>query len=141
MKTKILSLAIFFTSLTVTVSAQTTQTAPTATQTPVLSAKAKALCKEWTLTKAEVFGVESEPKSDQKSDRLILLEGGRYRLIYNGNAEGGTWTIDKSNTWITMTSDSGTIKKFRILQSTEKALKIDYKDSDDVHNTLFYETK
>ncbi|GAB4131015.1 MAG: hypothetical protein Fur0041_00890 [Bacteroidia bacterium] len=141
MKTKILFIVFCITSLTLTGFAQSAQPTPSATQAPALSAKAKALCKEWTLVKTEVFGVESEPKSDQKSDRLILLEGGRYRLIYNGTAEGGTWTIDKSNTWITMTSDNGAIKKFRILQSSDKTLKIDYKDSDDVHNTLFYEVK
>lgn len=116
----------------------TTTTVATTQQAPVLSDKAKALCKEWQLTKVELFGDPRDPEANQKSDRLILLKEGRYRLIYNGVAEGGTWTIDKANTWITLTTDAGAVKKFKVLESTDTTLKIDYKDADDIHNVLLY---
>lgn len=116
-----------------------TATTTTTTQTtPVLSAKAKSLCKEWSLSKTENFGDLRNPDENQKGDRFILMENGRYRLIYNGVAEGGTWTIDKANTLITLTKDDGTVKKFKILESTDSSLKIDYRDADDIHNILIY---
>jgi hypothetical protein len=123
------------------------QTAPTATASPAptqtvqantLTPKAKELCKEWTLSKTENFGDQHDPTADQKNDRLVLMENGRYRLIMNGVAEGGTWTLDKSNTWITLTTDTGVIKKFQILESSGTSMKIDYRDADDVHNILYY---
>ncbi len=116
----------------------TTTTVATAQQGPVLSDKAKALCKEWQLSKVELFSDARDPEAQQKNDRLILMQDGRYRLIYDGVAEGGTWTVDKANTWITLTTDAGAVKKFKILESTDTTLKIDYKDADDVHNVLVY---
>lgn len=117
----------------------TTTTAPTtATQAPALSTKAKAMCKEWSLSKTELFGDLRTPDEIQKNDRFILMENGRYRLVYNGVAEGGTWSIDKANVWITLTKDDGTIKKFKVIESSDTMLKIDYRDADDIHNVLIF---
>lgn len=121
--------------------AQTQQKAPataTATQTTVLTPKAKSLCKEWNLSKTENFGDQHDPSEQQKNDKLILMENGRYRLIYNGVAEGGTWTLDKANVWLTLTTDNGTVKKFKVIESTDKSLKVDYRDETDIHNILYY---
>ena len=116
----------------------TTTTTTTSTQTATLSPKAKAMCKEWNLSKTENFGDLRNPDEIQKGDRFILMDNGRYRLIYNGVAEGGTWTIDKANVWITLTKDDGTVKKFKVLESTDSTLKVDYRDADDIHNILIY---
>jgi hypothetical protein len=144
MKT-ILTSALVFVGLTLfaqTPAKTTTQSKPTSTTattaTTELSPKAKALCKEWVLTQTELFGDLRSPDDIQKNDKLILMENGRYRLIYNNVAEGGTWTLDKTNTWITLTKDDGTIKKFKVLETTDKKLKIDYRDADDIHNVLIY---
>jgi hypothetical protein len=116
---------------TATKPAATTQTAP-------LSAKAKELCKEWVLVKTENFGDEHMPTDKQKTDKLILLQDGHYRLVMEGVTESGTWSLDKSNIWITLTTDGGAVKKFKIIESSATALKVDYRDADDIHNILFY---
>lgn len=113
--------------------------AQTTVATP-LTPKAKALCKTWNLSQTENFGDVHKPTDQQKGDLLILMEDGRYRLIMNGVAEGGTWNLSKDNLWITMTSDAAAIKKFKVLESTDKTLKVDYRDADEVHNILYYST-
>lgn len=113
--------------------------APTTTaQAPTLSAKAKTLCKEWKFLRSESFDLVQQPTETQKGDLLNLMENGRYRLIYEGVAEGGTWTVDAGNKWITLTSDAGGIKKYQVLSQTDKELKVDYRDADGTHNVLIY---
>ncbi|HLG04340.1 MAG TPA: hypothetical protein VI731_12150 [Bacteroidia bacterium] len=104
----------------------------------VLTEKQKELCKEWTLSKTENFGDQHDPTEKQKNDRLLLLADGHYRLILNGVVEGGTWTLDKSNVWLTLTNGIGEVKKFKILESTPTSLKVDYRDEIDIHNILYY---
>lgn len=113
--------------------------APTTTQTaPTLSAKQKTLCKEWKFTGSESFDLPQPPTEAQKGDLINLMENGRYRLILDGVAEGGTWTVDAGCKWITMTSDAGVVKKYQVLSQTESVLKVDYRDSDGTHNVLLY---
>ncbi len=114
--------------------AATTQTAPT------LSAKQKTLCKDWKFIRSESFDLVQQPTEAQKGDLVSLMESGRYRLILDGVAEGGTWTVDAACKWITMTSDAGVVKKFQVLSQTESELKVDYRDSDGTHNVLVYGT-
>lgn len=111
---------------------------PTATQAPTLSAKQKTLCKEWKFTGSESYDLPQPPTAAQKGDLVNLMENGRYRLILDGVAEGGTWTVDAACKWITMTSDAGTVKKFQILSQTDKELKVDYRDGDGTHNVFIY---
>jgi hypothetical protein len=123
--------------------AQTSTSTTTATQTPApatLTPKAKALCKTWKLTMTENFGDQHKPTEAQKNDQLILLEDGHYRLIIDGVAEGGSWTLSKDNLWITLTSSTNTTKKLKVLESTATSLKVDYRDADDIHNILMYST-
>ena len=116
------------------------QTSPApAAQQPAMSAKAKSLCKEWKFTGSESFDLPQPPTEIQKGDLLNLMESGRYRLIYEGVAEGGTWTVDAAGKWITLTSDAGTVKKYQVLSQTEKELKVDYRDADGTHNVLIYQ--
>ncbi len=107
---------------------------------PTLTAKGKTLCKEWKLARTESFDLVQQPTEFQKKDVLTLLEMGRYRLIMDGAAEGGTWTVDNANVWITLTSDAGTIKKYKVLSQTDAELKVDYRDADGTHNVLIYST-
>lgn len=135
---KILTLALLFVcafsfAQTATSTTTTTQTTPAA-----LTPKAKALCKVWSLSMTENFGDQHKPTDTQKNDLLNLMDGGRYRLIMDGIAEGGTWSLSKDNLWITLTTDAGASKKFKVLESTGSSLKIDYRDSDDIHNILIY---
>lgn len=125
--------------------AQTTKPAPapapaptTAQSAPTLSAKQKTLVKEWKFVRSESFDLSQPPTEAQKNDLVNLMESGRYRLILDGVAEGGTWTVDAGCKWITMTSDAGVVKKFQILSQTEKEMKVDYRDADGTHNVLIY---
>lgn len=112
----------------------------TATQTPTLSAKAKTLCKEWKLSATETWDLRQNPTETQKGDLLNLMESGRYRWIYDGVAEGGTWTVDAANKWITLTNDAGAVKRLQVLSQSDIELKVDYRDEDGTHNVLIYGT-
>ena len=118
--------------------AKTTPTSTVTPTAPVLSDKAKSLCKEWKLISVESFDLVTAPTELQKGDIFNLMENGRYRLIYDGVAEGGTWTIDKANVWITMTSDAGVVKKYQIQAQSDTELKIFFRDADGAHNILIY---
>ncbi|TND10609.1 MAG: hypothetical protein FD123_251 [Bacteroidetes bacterium] len=106
---------------------------------PALSAKAKSLCKTWTFANSENFDLPQAPTEAQKNDQFILMEDGRFRWIYSGTPVVGTWTIDKSNAWITLTQDV-TKETFRIkvMESSADKLKIDYRDKDEIHNILHF---
>jgi hypothetical protein len=135
---KILIIALLF--IGASMFAQTATKAPTTTTqtTPANGTKAKSLTKSWTLSMTENFGDQHKPNDTQKNDLLNLMADGRYRLIMNGVAEGGTWTLSKDNLWITLTTDAGAVKKFKVLESSDTTLKIDYRDADEVHNVLIY---
>jgi hypothetical protein len=125
------------TTTTATTTSTTTQTATTAT---TLSPKGKALCKNWSLSMTENFGDQHKPNDTQKNDQLVLMDNGMYRLTKDGVAQTGTWTLDKSNVWLTLTNMDGTTMKWQILESTDNSLKVDYRDSDQIHNILYYST-
>lgn len=114
------------------------QTSVTQSETVSITPKAKTLCKTWNLSQTENFGDVHKPTDQQKYDLLNLMENGRYRLTMEANSEAGTWTLSKDNLWITLTTDAGAIKKFKVLESTETTLKVDYRDADDIHNILYY---
>jgi hypothetical protein len=137
---KILTLALLLAGASLF--AQTSTSTTTTQQSPAtaLSAKAKSLCKMWTLTMTENFGDQHKPTEEQKGDLFVMFEDGKYRLLMNGVGEGGTWALSKDNLWITLTSTTGAVKKFKILESTETSLKVDYRDADEVHNILIYST-
>jgi hypothetical protein len=59
-------------------------------------------------------------------------------LVKEGVTQSGTWTIDKANTLISLTAPDGTVMKFKVIESTATTLKIDYRDSDDIHNIIYY---
>jgi hypothetical protein len=116
-----------------------TPTSNSSAQTaPVLNAKGKALVKEWKLKGTESYDLPQTPTDAQKNDLLNLMENGRYRLIYEGVAEGGTWTVDASGTNIKLTTDAGAVKQFKVLSNTGTELKVDYRDGAGTHNILIY---
>lgn len=133
---KILTIALFFVGASLF--AQTPAATTTPTQSPAVNPKAKAISKNWYLSETENFGDKHKPTAEQKNDMLNLLDGGHYRLIMNGVAESGTWTLSKDNLWITLTASTGEVKKFKVLESSETTLKVDYRDADDIHNILIY---
>jgi hypothetical protein len=120
---------IFFLFFTLTSFAQNKAT---------LSPKAKALCATWHLSKTELFSNPLPPTEAQKNDLLMLMESARYRLIYNGAPEAGTWLLDKAESTLIITSDTGLIKKIKLLDVGAQTIKLDYKDEDEVHNILYY---
>jgi hypothetical protein len=132
-------LTLIFCAVMTAAFAQAPATTTTTTQTaPTLSAKQKTLCKEWKFTGSESYDLPQPPSAAQKGDLINLMETGRYRLIMDGVAEGGTWTVDAGCKWITMTSDAGVVKKYQVLSQTDSVLKVDYRDADGTHNVLLY---
>jgi|GEM_PF-1120002 hypothetical protein len=115
----------------------TTSPAPAQTS-PTLSVNQKAFVKEWKFDHSESFDLVQKPTEQQKNDLVNLMDNGRYRLILDGQSEGGTWTIDAGCKWITLTKDDGTVKKFQVLSKSDKEMKVDYRDSDGTHNVLVY---
>lgn len=107
-------------------------------QTTSISPKAKSLCATWHLTQTELFSNPLPPSEAQKNDVFMLMESGRYRLIYNGAPEAGTWLLDKAESTLIITSDTGLIKKIKLLDVGAQTIKLDYKDEDEVHNILYY---
>lgn len=118
--------------------ATTPATNGTAQTAPALNAKGKALVKEWKLKGTESYDLPQQPTEAQKNDLLYLMENGRYRLIYEGVAEGGTWSVDASGTNIKLTTDAGAVKQFKVLSNTGTELKVDYRDGAGTHNILIY---
>ncbi|MEO5644628.1 MAG: hypothetical protein ABIQ40_15865 [Bacteroidia bacterium] len=133
---KVLTIALFLAGTTLFAQAPASTTPAQTSTAP--GAKATALSKSWILSSTENFGDKHAPTDIQKIDLLNLMEGGHYRLIMNGVAESGTWMLSKDNLWITLTSSTSDVKKFKILESTETMLKVDYRDADDIHNILVY---
>ena len=103
-----------------------------------LSPKAKALCATWMLTQTELFSNPLPPNETQKNDVFMLMESARYRLVYNGAPEAGTWSLDKAGLTLTLTSDQGAVKKIKIIEASSSIIKVDYQDADLVHNILYY---
>ncbi|CAN5285645.1 hypothetical protein BH09BAC5_BH09BAC5_00240 [soil metagenome] len=135
---KLFTLAIMFFSVSMFAQSVSIGTNTTTTTTTTNGTKADALCKTWNLSMTENFGDQHKPTDVQKNDIFMLMQGGRYRLIMDGAAEGGTWTLSKDNLWITLTSDAGAIKKFKVIESSDSSLKVDYRDADDIHNIIYY---
>ncbi len=105
---------------------------------PTYTANQKAFIKEWKFDHSESFDLVQKPTEQQKGDLVNLMDNGRYRLILDGQSEGGTWTIDAACKWITLTKDDGTVKKFQVLSKTDKEMKVDYRDGDGTHNVFIY---
>jgi hypothetical protein len=122
--------------------AQAPAAKPASAQTATTNPKVKPLSKEWKFVASETFSLEQAPTEAQKADMLILMENGRYRMILNGKNEGGTWTVDKSGKNITLTQDAtNEVKTLKVLEQTDKRLKVDYRDKEDIHNILIFEAK
>ena len=119
--------------------AQTTsRPTTTTTTTTTTTSRATQLCREWKIQKTENFGEQHEPTEAQRGDKMTINSNGTYTLIMNGVTETGTWVLDKPGTLLTLTSSASVIKKFKILEASDAALKIDYRDADDIHNIVFY---
>ncbi|HTL82121.1 MAG TPA: hypothetical protein VL651_10470 [Bacteroidia bacterium] len=112
----------------------------TTTTTSTTSTKQNVLINTWSLYQTETFNEVHAPTTAQKGDLLMLSQDGNYRWIYNGVVEFGKYQINSSMTEITLSASNGTMKTLKVLQSTATSLKVDYKDSDEIHNILYYKT-
>jgi|GEM_PF-6058185 outer membrane lipoprotein-sorting protein len=107
---------------------------------PVLSPQMQKLCKAWSFTGSEAWGVVAEPTAEQKSDRIEFKTDMSYSWTYNGKVESGTWTSDKSAVWVSLKTSDGVTKRLKVVKVDATSLEIDYKDQDDVHNMLRYKS-
>lgn len=107
---------------------------------PTLSPQMQKLCKVWTFTGSEAWGVVAEPTAEQKGDKIEFKSDMSYSWSYNGKMESGTWTSDKSAVWVSLKTSEGVTKRLKVVKVDAASLEIDYKDQDDVHNMLRYKS-
>jgi len=103
----------------------------------------KTYCdKQWTLKAIEEFGVESLPEDPMKKDEAFFSSDGKTKIRMFGKNIEGKWTIDKVQTYITITDakNQKTILKYYPSAIPEN-LTLEYKDPDYVKTKMVYEEK
>lgn len=121
-----------------TTKGSTTTTTTTTTATSTLSPKAKMLCKTWQIKSIEAWAVAHDATDAEKKDLFYLGEDGNCRFIWGGTTYAGKWTIDKSNTWMKITTNDGQTVNIKVTSVSDSELHTDYKDKDDQHNLVTY---
>ncbi|MCA6362074.1 MAG: hypothetical protein IM638_03495 [Bacteroidetes bacterium] len=122
--------------------AEPAQTATKPVQATQPTAKAKALYGTWTFIGSETFSMPQDPNDKQKTDVLVLNADGSFRFVMDGVEHQGKFIIDAAATWITLTdATTNEVFKLKVIEKTATRLKVDYRDKDDVHNILIYQTK
>ena len=142
---KLLTLCLFTAAFSFTVSAQTSRptgsaaTQPSGSSASTLTPKQKMLCQTWQIKTVEAWAVVHDATDAEKKDLFWMGEDGNCRFIWGGNTTTGKWTIDKSCTWMKITSADGTVTSIKVTSVSDSQLVIDYKDKDDQHNIVTYD--
>jgi hypothetical protein len=104
----------------------------------------KSYCgKEWKLVSTEEFGVEAGPAENMQKDQAMFSEDGKVKITLYGKTTEGKWTIDNTQTWISITDDK-TKEKFylKLIQSNDPDdMILEYKDVHLVKTKMVYEKK
>jgi hypothetical protein len=91
---------------------------------------AEKLTKKWKITAYETFGVKEDLKENQKKDFLQFNADKTYKGIENGNEVTGTWSVEKTNTYLTTTnSKNKETRSYKIYSVSDKEAVIEYKDA------------
>jgi hypothetical protein len=99
-------------------------------QTASDSLKSK-LSKKWSLSAVEEFGVEYPPSETQKNDEIELKKDQTCTVVENGKKYTGTWSLDKSRTYIICNLNSGSIKRqYKIISVKDEEAVFEYQSPD-----------
>ena len=98
------------------------------------------LYQHWQLTSVIVDGTATEPGAVMVDDIIYINEDNSIQTILSGISLNGTWTIDQSNTLLSITStDMNSFLRLRILEITDTSLKVQMVNNDGVVTILLFE--
>lgn len=94
-----------------------------------LTSKDSALCKQWKLVSTEAFGVENPATEAQKNDAITFTFDRNVFFTKDGKADTGTWTLDKSKTYIALTfPETKQSIRFKLMEVDDQRLRYEYQD-------------
>jgi hypothetical protein len=98
--------------------------------------------KQWKLISTEEFGVPSTPDDKMKKDEALFSADGKAKIRMFGKEIEGKWTIDKTNTYLTITDSKNQKTVLKLYPSSNpENLTLEYKDPDYVKTKMVYESK
>ncbi len=98
------------------------------------------ICKDWQLKAVIIDGIEVEPGAALTDDKLFINEDNTIQTVLSGISLDGTWRIDQSNTWLTITSnDLNSAIRLKILSITSTAFKVERRNGEGFVTTLLFE--
>ncbi|MFL5727909.1 MAG: hypothetical protein ACJ75J_00360 [Cytophagaceae bacterium] len=104
----------------------------------------KSYCgKQWKLTATEEFGVEGDPEENMQKDEAFFGEDGKVKITLFGKMIEGKWTIDNTQTYITVSNEKTKEKTFlKVIQTDNPAeMTLEFKDTNLVKTKMIYEKK
>lgn len=101
---------------------------PKPAATPPVVLHDEALCKAWRMVNYERFSVVNLPEENQKKDGVTYVDDGTVFFTFDGVQKTGTWSNDKTRTWVNMIFDNGEKYKFKIITLTADQFVYTYQD-------------
>lgn len=85
--------------------------------------------KDWKIIRYETFGVEEEPRDEQKNDLFRINSNMTFKVVENGTEYTGSWTLNEC--YITCKSKNGSWQKtYKVISIEPKTASLEYKDPD-----------
>lgn len=135
---KFLLLALLF--CTVSIAHAQQKTAPKTSATTTVIPKDSLLMGMWKLSAVEEFAVKAPPAEKQKDDAATFMKDRTAFVTLNGQKITGTWELDKSQKWITVTEDGTAAKwKFKLMKVDAKEMIYEYQDADQIRTIFYFE--
>lgn len=95
---------------------------------PAAALHDEAFCKAWKMVNYERFSVVNLPAENEKKDGVTFVADGTVFLTIEGVAKTGTWSNDKTRTWVNMLFDNGEKFKFKVVTLTADQFIYTYQD-------------
>jgi len=99
------------------------------------------LSKEWNIKGYERFGVIDEPSAEQKNDKVSFKPDNSCSIRENGKNYSGTWSIDKTKTYIMCSLSGGIKRNYKIISVKNKEAIIEYQTPDLIRTKYHLEVK
>lgn len=99
------------------------------------------LSKEWNIKGYERFGVVDEPSKDQKNDKVSFKPDNSCSITENGKNYTGTWSIDKTKTYIMCSLSGGIKRNYKIISVKNKEAIIEYQTPDLIRTKYHMDAK
>jgi len=98
--------------------------------TPAAALHDEGLCKAWKMVNYERFSVVNLPTEMEMKDGVTFVSDGAVFLTLQGLQKTGSWSNDKTRTWITLLFDNSEKYKFKINTLTPNQFVFTYQDPD-----------